>query len=120
MYKINLYYKSNIIGVYTKEEEISTDITYLKLKIKRMLNRWFNILCPHIDLDKYIDKVLMMKRYINNNELNPEYLDEINKIQINLIKQTLDEMDKFDEYISGIKTTDETKRQFIFTIQTIE
>lgn len=53
MYKITVLFNSNIDGVYTKEEETATDLFQMQCKRNRMMNRWFGILCPHIDIDKY-------------------------------------------------------------------
>jgi len=117
MYKINLYFKSNIEGVYTKEEETATDKFQLVDKKYRMIDRWFNILCPHIDIHKYKSNVLDMYRLSKKKEF--DILDEMMKLQVRFIKQTLDEMDEFDELITGEDTTQETMRKFEIIIEEI-
>ena len=44
LFKITVYFKSNVNGIYTKEEEI-TEEKYRCMKIKRMLLRWVGNLC---------------------------------------------------------------------------
>jgi hypothetical protein len=107
MYKIKLYFKSNIEGVYTKEEETTTDIDEFYRKVDRMLFRWFKILCPYFDIEHF------------NKNLNFNKISDIKKrdnlrqrMMLEIINETLIKMDKIDEEITGIKTTPETKREF--------
>lgn len=46
MYQINLYFQSDVKGVYTKEEEIATNEEQLERKLTKMLQRWTKILLP--------------------------------------------------------------------------
>ena len=48
MFKITILFESNEKGIYTKEEETATDEMWLKAKKQRMIDRWFDILCPHL------------------------------------------------------------------------
>lgn len=48
MYKITLLFESNVKGIYTKEEETVTDEHQTMRKLMRMINRWSEILIPHI------------------------------------------------------------------------
>ena len=116
MFKIQVFFKSNIKGVYVKEEETATDKIQLDYKTQRLINRWFDILCPHIDFSIYHSSVLRASRLY---EKNADFCDELIKLRIGLIKQTLDEMDEFDELITGEDTTEETMRKFEFTVEEI-
>ena len=120
MYKIQVHYKSNIKGVYTKEEETATDMEQAKQKQHRMIDRWFDIICPHIDFYHYENKVLHTERLLStNNGIIFDYNDELYKIKIDLINQTLENMNKYDEFITGEKTIEENKRQFKLTVEEI-
>ncbi len=116
MFKIQVFFKSNIKGVYTQEIETATDIYQLQSKKQRMIHRWFDILCYHIDFSKY-QSILNIYRLNNKEEI--DFFEEMNKLKIDLINQTLDNMDKFDELITGEDTTEETMRKFEFTVEEI-
>ncbi len=115
MFKIQVYFKSNIKGVYTKEEETATDKFQLVSKKQRMIDRWFHILCCHIDIGKYEHCILEAYRLTKNEKF--DYCEEINKLKIDLINQTLENLNKFDELITGETTTEETKRYFKITVE---
>lgn len=66
MYKIELFFQSEN-GIYTKEEETASDHYFMNYKYSRMLDRWFKILCPHIDFDDYF------------NDLNGKHLSKYSK-----------------------------------------
>lgn len=46
MFKIELLFQSNEMGVHTMELETATDETYALMKLERMLDRWWKILVP--------------------------------------------------------------------------
>ena len=54
MKKIILFYQSNIEGICTKQEETVTDYN-VNLKVEHMLFNWLAILCPHIDIWKFLE-----------------------------------------------------------------
>jgi hypothetical protein len=116
MYKITVHFKSNIPGVYTKEEETATDEFQMQMKYQRMINRWFDILCPHIGIG--------IKCYwgIQRTDRIQDYKERTkkeNEMMIHLINQTLDDMDMYDEEITGIETTIETARKFTIKVEEI-
>eukprot|EP01033_Poteriospumella_lacustris_P010246 gene10246-gene11034 len=116
MYKINLLFKSNIPGVYTKEEEIATDKFHMELKQRRMIERWFDILCPHIGgCVKTYWNIQRTDRIVDYNERTKKE----NEMMIHLIDQTLDDMDMYDEEMTGIETTLENMRKFKITVEEI-
>ena len=115
MYKITLFFKSNVEGVYTKEEETATDYDQLRIKHTRMLCRWFKILCPHINVDEIFNNTVKIKK----NYKTPTFKDDAllkERIMFKLIEQTLELMDEIDAKYTGIETTPETKRQFTITM----
>lgn len=76
MWRITLYYKSDIKGVYTREEETVTDARMLIMKQRRMLIRWVKILIPELSestFEDYPEFVL--------NGLIQQKIDELNKKQ---------------------------------------
>lgn len=140
MYKINLYFKSNIDGVYTKEEETakyneeyenssqelkdSNELINAKFKRNRMVDKWFCILCPHIDYNVYLNNVYNNRRHLkyvlNGNVDKRKYNDDIEfKLKYDLITETLHMMDVIDEEITGKETTEKTRRQFTITMEKI-
>jgi hypothetical protein len=91
MYKVAIEFHSNIKGVYTREEETATDKQQANFKLERMIDRWFNILCPHIDLDK-----LNIRDENNFNVIHK--MDSENKRLVKqiFIRETLKINDKLD------------------------
>jgi hypothetical protein len=81
MFKITLLFESNEKGIYTKEEEIATNELWLKMKKERMIDRWLNILCPHLTIGSFTP--------INENNMMYEY-------KLKLIQMHLDMMNKID------------------------
>jgi hypothetical protein len=116
MFKISVHFKSNIKGVYTHEEEIATDIIQLSWKYQRMLDRWFNILCPHINFSSFFNQLHLEK--INDIEKRIDKII-INQFKIQLINEMLDYMDDIDEEISGEETTPDNMRKFEIKIEEI-
>ena len=117
MFKIQVFFKSNIKGVYSQEIDIATDEYYLDIKKQRMIDRWFEIICPHINFNMYLSNVIQMTHKLK--KASYELLKESYQLKIDLINQTLDNMDKFDELSNGEKTTEETMRKFEITVEKI-
>ena len=82
MFKITILFESNEKGIYTKEEETATDEMWLKAKKERTIDRWFNILCPHLTITCYSLKLIHEKNMIYEYKLKlmQIYLEMINKI----------------------------------------
>ncbi len=111
MYKITVNYKSNIEGLYTIEIETALDVDDMYSKKDKMVDKWFNNICSHIDFTEYL----------NNMDVEDSDFDEMQQthLKIELIKKTLSEMDMFDEEYRDIKHTDENKRDFTITTEEI-
>lgn len=109
MFKVKIEFQSNIKGVYTKEEETATDKNSAEFKLQRMVNRWFNILCPHIDFDK-------LPLY-NENKTNITHslnLNDKQTIQLILINRTLETLDKIDNLFNNYSDKDNIQeRKFL-------
>ncbi len=106
MYKIKLYFQSNIPGVYTLEEETANDLMHMKFKKERMLDRWFNIICPHINFDTFCNKLNWLVGK------NPSEINDIKySLKFDLINLTLDQMNQYDAKYLDDKT-ELTKRTF--------
>lgn len=116
MYRVIIEFQSNIKGIYTKEEETATDYQTAKYKLNRMINRWFDILCPHIDFDKIDFK----DENKNNIRLKLNY-DKTETLKLILIYQTLKINDDIDK-LFNIYSNDENiqERKFITKIEKIE
>ena len=115
MYKITVFFKSNVEGVYTKEEETAIDKWNAEFQYDKMLKKWFEILCPHIDLKVYLnhnDIILRMRKYTKLTNFRHQKM-------IELIDQALDDMDAIDEELTGIETTIETQRLFEIKVEEI-
>jgi hypothetical protein len=84
MFKITLLFESNEKGIYTKEEETATDEMWLKAKKERMIDRWFNILCPHFTISSVCYSLTLIQEknmiYEYKLKLIQMYLEMINKI----------------------------------------
>jgi len=80
MFKITILFESNEKGIYTKEEETATNELWLQVKKKTMIDRWLNILCPHLTISSFtqINEINMMYEY--KFKLIQMYLEIINKI----------------------------------------
>lgn len=52
MYKIELFYQSDMKGIYTKEEETANTMLYAQVKVMRMIERWAKNLAIVVP-DKY-------------------------------------------------------------------
>ena len=57
MYVIKMKHISAEPGVYTTEEQTATNEIYANMKYERMFERWFGILCPHINYNLYEDQL---------------------------------------------------------------
>lgn len=80
MWKITLLFESNISGVYTKEEETSTDVDLIEMKYERMIDRWYKIIAGHIDIS----------------EFSNEFEDPC-ELKLQVIKNEIDKLNKKDE-----------------------
>ena len=80
MYKITAHYVSEVPGVYTKEIETATDDVYLEMKKKRMLRRWFNILCPHFNFQNFDNDDMLELIQFEIERLNKTLKGEQNRI----------------------------------------
>ena len=104
MYVIKMKHTSAEPGVYTTEEQTATTETYAKMKYKRMLLRWFGILCPHIDYELY-EKELHNAFYSVKQHI--EDVSRMNLIRSHL--QTLNLMDganrSFEITMEGFEST---------------
>lgn len=110
MYKITVHYKSNIPGVYTKEEEIATDEHNLQFKKERILTRWLEKLCPHINLNSFM----------SNSDIFEYKFKELQfKAITYIIDNHLDLLDVIDEEKTGFDTTLETQRKFEIIVEKI-
>jgi hypothetical protein len=90
MYKITLLFQSNEQGIYTKEEETADNTNWRDMKYYRMIDRWLNILCPHINKDIFIT-------CINNIKLDkPLIVSEIYDLFLLIIKRHLDILNNID------------------------
>lgn len=49
MYQIELYFKSNVSGVYTHWSETADSDYWFKFKLNRILDYWLESMCPYID-----------------------------------------------------------------------
>lgn len=58
MYKLNLEFISDKVGIYTKEEETCDDEFWKDIKYNRMIGRWLEILCPHIDIKNFENQLI--------------------------------------------------------------
>ena len=92
MYRVKIEFQSNIKGIYIKEEEIATDYQKAKYILNRLINKWFDILCPHIDFDKI--------NFKDNDEINiirKFNYEKAEALKVLLIKQTLSLNDTIDK-----------------------
>jgi hypothetical protein len=84
MFKITILFESNEKGIYTKEEETATDEMWLKAKKERMIDRWLNILCPHLTISSVCYSLTLIQEknmiYEYKLKLIQMYLEMINKI----------------------------------------
>jgi hypothetical protein len=90
MYKITLLFESNEKGIYTKEEETADNAYFKDFKYHRMIDRWLNILCPHINKDRFIDSIKFIKK--DKELLVSEIYDQF----ILVIKSHLDTLNNID------------------------
>ena len=98
MYKIELFFQSEN-GIYTKEEETASNDYYKDLKHNRMLNRWIKILCPHIDIDKYLSD-LRFKGFNLTDENKYTMMIDVIKREIEYQNTLFNENKKFTITIS--------------------
>ena len=84
--KIILTYKSKVKNVFTQEVLIATDENDLTYKLTLLYNRWFNLLCSHINFDLYLME-------IKNLTLNYNItMNEINEMKQHLIERHLEDL----------------------------
>ncbi len=101
MYKITLLFESNVKGIYTKEEETVTDEHQTMRKLMRMINRWSEILIPHIvsfDFMTISGKISLP--LLIACELNDYYQSHISprdEVKLYLIKNHLELLNNNDE-----------------------
>jgi hypothetical protein len=110
MYKITAVFKSNVKNVYTQEVEIATDEIQKTRKYDRMLNRWFNILCPYVDYHKLRD---YYSKYLNSN--GEVYHKELNHLIKRFIDNSLDTLNMIND--ENIENGIDNQREFSITIE---
>jgi hypothetical protein len=112
MYKITLFYQSNEPGIFTKEEETASDLNRANMKKNRMLNRWLQILCPHINFNDYWQQLgyLKLLKCLNASDS----LEQCYEIKYDLIQQHLKKLNELN-----INQGDE-KREFKIEVYEIE
>ncbi len=116
MYKVSIEFHSNIKGVYTREEETATDYQQAKFKLGRMINRWFNILCPHIDLDK-----LNIRDENNLNIVGGMNMDDKETLEKLFINRTLEINDKIDSIFNNYSNKENIQeRKFCVWLEKLE
>jgi hypothetical protein len=111
MYKITVLFNSNIDGVYTKEEETATDFSEMQHKQSRMMDRWFEILCPHIKIEQYYSRIFLSVC---------DYKTQLKKkqeIMLKFINQTLENLDNDVIEREEGKRIKKRKRTFELTIE---
>ena len=103
-FKFTIKFNSNIKGVYTEETETATDYIHLLGKKTRMIDRWFNILCPYIDFHKLLHT--LPNDYCKTENQHKLKLELINS-HLNLLNEIDVECDNYNELRSFL--TFETK-----------
>lgn len=91
MFKITVLYNSNIKNVYTEETVTTFTKEDCHVQYQLLLDRWFNIICKHINFPIYANTLGLNK--INTSST---YLKVENKLKLSLISQTLENHDRFD------------------------
>jgi hypothetical protein len=87
LYTLKLRFESDIVGVYTTEEETATEFNQMERKKTRMLQRWAKIFDPEIETNSLTD-----------NELNLIIQNKIDLLNENNIGQ---QERKFELEVSG-------------------
>lgn len=105
MKKITVHFQSNIKGVYTTEIETCEEDWFLA-KHNRMVHRWFDIICPYTDMNKYTAQLSSLNLYSKK-----DHLENCKTLIENHIKH-LNELNK--ELIDSGK---ENQRTFTITVE---
>lgn len=114
MYKITINYR---LGKKECVEEVYTKDYYFEAvhEYNTQLDNWLDRICPHINFSTFYREI-QVERISSNDEINKKKKE----LKLMLIKDMLTYMDTFDEYLSGKKTTEETKRKFEITFEEIK
>jgi len=111
MYKITLHYQSNKIGVYTTEIVTATE-SKKGMKLCRMYSRWLDILCPHVDIDKYFGNLV----YLNMpNPYRAGFDSEGTRMRI--IQSHLNDLNEMNK--EKIESGEECERTFNIAVEEI-
>lgn len=68
MYLIKLKHTSDVEDVYTEETQTATCEEFAKVKYRRMINRWFDILCPHISWHLFKNQYMLANKQVLTEE----------------------------------------------------
>ena len=110
MYKIVVKYTTNYQGIYEEEIITASDLYELKNKYSKLIDKWFKRLVPHVDFNKYIvclDYNNKLYQFSNREDIH-------NEIKIQLIKQTLLNIDYFDNTILNLRQQPERKFEIYY------
>ncbi len=61
IFKIKSRYTSDVKNIYTEEIDTADNAQWRDIKYNRMIQRWFNIICPH-----YSNRIPMSNDYSDN------------------------------------------------------
>jgi len=111
MYKITLHYQSNKIGVYTTEIVTATEFKK-GMRLCRMYDRWLNILCPHLDEQKYTSNLVHLRMP------NPyDFGFDRDGLRMRIIQSHLNDLNEMNK--EKIESGEECKRTFNITVEEI-
>jgi hypothetical protein len=75
-------------GTYTIEEESATDKIWAQIKYQKIIDKWFKILCPFIDWQRYYSEWALIQN--KNDPINEDTL------KIEIINQHIEALNEYD------------------------